>query len=80
MENIRRRAAKDVENARKFALERFAGDLLPGLGRLGEVRRKRRLRNRRQGRGRRRRALFKLLTDTLRKKRRRADRPPWRTL
>ena len=31
VENIRRRAAKDVENARKFALERFAGDLLPAL-------------------------------------------------
>ena len=31
VENIRRRAAKDVDNARKFALERFAGDLLPAL-------------------------------------------------
>jgi molecular chaperone GrpE len=28
-ENARRRAAKDVENAHKFALEKFAGDLLP---------------------------------------------------
>ena len=28
-ENIRRRAARDVENAHKFALERFAADLLP---------------------------------------------------
>lgn len=31
VENIRRRAARDVENARKFALERFAKDLLPAL-------------------------------------------------
>lgn len=31
VENIRRRSAKDVDNARKFALERFAGDLLPAL-------------------------------------------------
>ena len=31
VENIRRRAAKDVNSARKFALERFAGDLLPAL-------------------------------------------------
>lgn len=28
-ENIRRRAALDVEKAHKFALEKFAGDLLP---------------------------------------------------
>ena len=28
-ENTRRRAARDAENARKFALERFTGDLLP---------------------------------------------------
>lgn len=28
-ENIRRRAARDVENAHKFALEKFAADLLP---------------------------------------------------
>ena len=27
-ENVRRRAARDVENAHRFALERFAGDLL----------------------------------------------------
>ena len=31
MENIRRRAQKDVENAHKFALERFANALLPVL-------------------------------------------------
>lgn len=29
MENIRRRAEKDVSNARKFALEKFAQELLP---------------------------------------------------
>ena len=28
-ENTRRRAARDTENARKFALEKFAGELLP---------------------------------------------------
>ena len=28
-ENLRRRAARDVENAHKFALEKFAGELLP---------------------------------------------------
>ena len=28
-ENIRRRAARDVENAHKFALEKFTADLLP---------------------------------------------------
>lgn len=28
LENVRKRAARDVENAHKFALERFAGDLL----------------------------------------------------
>ncbi|MEM1433116.1 MAG: nucleotide exchange factor GrpE [Pseudomonadota bacterium] len=28
-ENVRRRAARDVENAHKFALEKFAGQLLP---------------------------------------------------
>ena len=28
-ENSRRRAARDAENARKFALEKFAGELLP---------------------------------------------------
>ena len=31
VENIRRRAARDVENAHKFALERFASALLPAL-------------------------------------------------
>jgi molecular chaperone GrpE len=31
MENIRRRAALDVEKARKFALEKFANELLPVL-------------------------------------------------
>ena len=31
VENIRRRAARDMESARKFALERFAKDLLPAL-------------------------------------------------
>lgn len=30
-ENIRRRAARDVEQAHKFALEKFAGELLPVL-------------------------------------------------
>lgn len=42
-ENARRRAARDVENAHKFALERFAQDLLPvkdslelGLAAAGE--------------------------------------------
>ena len=29
VDNIRRRAAQDVEKARKFALEKFAGELLP---------------------------------------------------
>lgn len=29
VDNIRRRAAQDVEKAHKFALEKFAGDLLP---------------------------------------------------
>lgn len=33
-ENIRRRAARDVENAHKFALERFAAELLPVLDSL----------------------------------------------
>lgn len=28
-ENVRRRAARDVENAHKYALEKFIGDLLP---------------------------------------------------
>ena len=31
VDNIRRRAAIDVENARKFALEKFANELLPVL-------------------------------------------------
>ena len=31
MENLRRRAAQDVEKAHKFALEKFAAELLPGL-------------------------------------------------
>jgi len=34
MENVRRRAARDVENAHKYALEKFAGDLLPVLDSL----------------------------------------------
>lgn len=29
MENLRKRTARDVENAHKYALERFVGDLLP---------------------------------------------------
>ena len=29
LENVRKRAARDVENAHKFALERFANELLP---------------------------------------------------
>lgn len=29
VDNVRRRAAQDVEKARKFALEKFAGELLP---------------------------------------------------
>lgn len=29
LQNIRRRAEQDVEKAHKFALEKFAGDLLP---------------------------------------------------
>lgn len=29
MENLRKRSARDVENARKFALEKFANELLP---------------------------------------------------
>ncbi len=33
-ENTRRRAARDVENAHKFALEKFAADLLPVLDSL----------------------------------------------
>ena len=34
VENMRRRAARDVENAHKFALERFAENLLPVLDSL----------------------------------------------
>ncbi|SDI96921.1 molecular chaperone GrpE [Ferrimonas sediminum] len=34
MENIRRRSAQDVEKARKFALEKFAGELLPVIDNL----------------------------------------------
>ncbi|WP_344956189.1 nucleotide exchange factor GrpE [Zobellella aerophila] len=34
MENIRRRAALDVEKAQKFALEKFAGELLPVIDSL----------------------------------------------
>ena len=34
MENIRRRAARDVENAHKFALEKFTADLLPVIDSL----------------------------------------------
>ena len=33
-QNARRRAEQDVERARKFALERFAGDLLPVVDNL----------------------------------------------
>lgn len=34
LQNIRRRAEQDVEKAHKFALEKFAGDLLPVLDSL----------------------------------------------
>ena len=34
MENARRRAEQEVDKARKFALERFAGELLPVLDNL----------------------------------------------
>ena len=34
MENLRRRAAQDVEKAQKFALEKFAADLLPVIDSL----------------------------------------------
>jgi molecular chaperone GrpE len=34
MENVRRRAARDVENAHKFALEKFTADLLPVIDSL----------------------------------------------
>jgi molecular chaperone GrpE len=33
-ENVRRRAQRDVENAHKFALEKFCGDLLPVIDSL----------------------------------------------
>jgi molecular chaperone GrpE len=33
-ENVRRRAARDVENAHKYALEKFAADLLPVIDSL----------------------------------------------
>ncbi|MFO8155922.1 MAG: nucleotide exchange factor GrpE [Pseudomonadota bacterium] len=34
LENLRRRSQKDVENARKFALEKFANELLPVIDSL----------------------------------------------
>ncbi|TKB49299.1 nucleotide exchange factor GrpE [Ferrimonas sediminicola] len=34
MENVRRRSAQEVEKARKFALEKFAGELLPVIDNL----------------------------------------------
>ena len=34
MQNVRRRAERDVGNAHKFALEKFAGDLLPVVDNL----------------------------------------------
>ena len=34
MENVRRRAARDVEHAHKFALDKFAADLLPVIDSL----------------------------------------------
>jgi molecular chaperone GrpE len=34
MENVRRRAARDVEHAHKYALDKFAADLLPVLDSL----------------------------------------------
>ena len=37
MENTRRRAALDVEKARKFALEKFSNDLLPVVDSLGHA-------------------------------------------
>ncbi len=36
-ENVRRRAARDVENAHKFALEKFAADLLPVIDSLDKA-------------------------------------------
>lgn len=37
MENTRRRADKDIANARKFALEKFSNDLLPVVDSLGHA-------------------------------------------
>lgn len=37
MENTRRRAERDVTNARKFALEKFSNDLLPVVDSLGHA-------------------------------------------
>jgi molecular chaperone GrpE len=37
IENVRRRAERDVVNARKFALEKFLGDLLPVIDSLGHA-------------------------------------------
>lgn len=34
MQNLRRRVERDIENAHKFALERFVGDLLPVVDNL----------------------------------------------
>ena len=34
MQNVRRRAERDVENAHKFALDKFAADLLPVVDNL----------------------------------------------
>ena len=34
VDNVRRRSAQDVEKARKFALEKFAGELLPVVDNL----------------------------------------------
>lgn len=34
MQNVRRRAERDVANAHKFALEKFAGELLPAVDNL----------------------------------------------
>lgn len=36
-ENVRRRAVRDVENAHKFALEKFAADLLPVIDSLDKA-------------------------------------------
>ena len=37
VENVRRRAERDVVNARKFALEKFLGELLPVIDSLGHA-------------------------------------------